>query len=211
MYTRPLIGVALLASAIISQSVSAAPEPQLSGIITSIFGADFPSAVTSDQPFFKDIIFDGPAFAPAVTTMAEINEQFGGTIVAPDSTQSWLCYDAGNTRTWFYSADVDPAGKPVVNMIVTELATTPAAAAGCATVTAAITPIDPNLPGLGATLADLKIRFGDAKPDANGHLNYGFVASGDGGFIQNIFYTLKDGVVTAVSFGQWNVQEGDTL
>ena len=212
MYTRPLIAVALVASAIISQSVSAAPEPKLSGILTDIFAADFPSAVLSEKPLFTDITFDGPAFTPAVTTMAEINDEFGGTIVAPDATQSWLCFDAGTTRTWFYSGATDAAGKPVANVIVTELATTPAAAAGCATITVALTPIDANLPGLGATLADLAKRFGTAEPDDHGQLNFTFMTTtGDTRQVQNIFYTVKDRVVTAVAFAQWNVAEGDTV
>lgn len=211
MRTLFLTGVALAA---LSQAAVAATNQN--GILTFVLSGDFPAAVVLVADPFKTIAFDGPEFDLGAITLAAVAEQFGGTVQASTadngSPQSWLCYDAGGLRTWFYSGLTDAAGKPVVNLVVEEQATTPAAEAGCAEVTVELTPQN-DLPGVGATLAELEKRFGaeQVKPDQNGHLNFTYLGPDAANSVKNLFYIVKDGVVTSVAFSEFHLADGDTV
>ena len=211
MRTLLLTGVALAA---LSQSALASTGPN--GILTFVLSGDFPEATVLDAEPFETIVFDGPEFSLGTVTLAEINDQFGGAIQTSTadngSPQSWLCYDAGGLRTWFYSGLVDKSGKPLVNLIVEEQATTPSADGGCAELTVALTPQN-DLPGVGATLADLEKRFGaeHVKPDQNGHLNFTYQGEDRPDVVQNLFYIVRNGVVTSIAFSEFHLSDADTL
>src|SRR3569623_2025966 len=211
MRTLFLTGVALAA---LSQSAVASPNPN--GILNFVLSGGFPEAVVLSADPFKTVVFDGPEFDLGHVSLGDIIDEFGGDILTSTadngSPQSWLCFDAGGLRTWFYSGLTDDVGRPLVNLIVEEQATTPAKAAGCSTVTVALTPQN-ELPGVGAKLADLQKRFGDAqvKPDQNGHLNFTFQSDDDPNTVKNVFYIVKVGVVTSIAFSEFNQADGDTV
>lgn len=211
MRTLFLTGVALAA---LSQSAIASPNPN--SILIFILTGGFPEAVALDVDPFKTVMVDGSEFSLGTVTLAAINDQFGGKIQTSTadngSPQSWLCYDAGGLRTWFYSGLTDTSGKPLVNLIVAERSTTPAADGGCTDITVALTP-ENDLPGVGATLADLQKRFGaeHVKPDQNGHLNFTYRDQESTDVVQNVFYIVKSGVVTSIAFSEFHLSEGDTV
>ena len=211
MRTLFLTGVALAA---LSQAALASSNPN--GILAFILTGGFPEAVVLDADPFKTVMFDGAEFNLGTVTLAEINDQFGGNFQSSTADngapQTWLCYDAGGLRTWFYSGLTDNSGKPLVNLIVEEQATTPAADGRCTVVTAALTPQN-DLPGVGATLADLETRFGaeHVKPDQNGHLNFTYQGEEKPDVVQNVFYILKNGVVTSIAFSEFHLSDGDTV
>ena len=70
-----------------------------------------------------------------------------------------------------------------------------------------------ELPGVGATLADLQKRFGaDAvKPDQNGHLNFTYQGEENPDAVKNVFYIIKNGVVSSVAFSEFHLSDGDTV
>lgn len=208
MRTLFLTGVALAA---LSQSAFAATNPN--GILTFILSGDFPEAVVLSVDPFTTVAFDGPEFDLGRTTLGDITDAFGGKIETSTadngSPQSWMCFDAGGLRTWFYSGMTDDVDRPVVNLIVEEQATTPAAAAGCTDLTVALTP-ENDLPGVGATLADLQTRFGAAQPDQNGHLNFTYQSEAEPDAVKNVFYIVTNGVVTSVAYSEFHLSDGDT-
>ena len=197
-----LAGVALAA---LAQPVLAAAAPQLSGLLGDIFASnDMPNSGTA-KTLYGPLTFGDKTFTLEEATFADVTAAYGGKFVAlpddPDPHHGWMCFDNDGIRTWFFSAEVNKSGAPVINMVVTETIPAKAKNSGCSTGTG-VALTDAGVPGLGATLADLKARFGAAEPDATGHLSY--VLDGDDPKVSNLFYIVKDGKVTAIGFSQWS-------
>jgi len=196
--------LAAAALAALSQSALAA-TPQLSGLLADIFASDDMPDSTAAKSLYNALTFGDKVFTLEQSKLADVTAAYGGTFVAlpddPNPQHGWMCFDGAGTRTWFFSAEVEKTGAPVVNLVVTETLPAKPLDSGC-TSGIAIGLTDAGVPGLGATLADLEARFGTAKPDATGHLSY-FLDGGDPA-VQNLFYLVNDGHVTAVAFSQWS-------
>lgn len=206
-----LTGVAL---ATLSQSAFASPNPN--GILNFILSGSFPEAVVLSADPFKTVVFDGPEFDLGRVSLGDIADEFGGKIQTSSadngSPQSWLCFDADGLRTWFYSGLTDDVGRPLVNLIVEEQATTRANEGGCAEIAVALTPQN-ELPGVGATLADLQQRFGaDAvKLDQNGYLNFTYQGEENPDAVKNVFYIIRNGVVSSIAFSEFHLSDGNAI
>jgi hypothetical protein len=208
-HTLKLAAVALLAATALTQTALASTAPVPSGLLADIFAADFPASTQVEDQLFSFVGLDTLPVTLEATRLSEVSATFGGTFVhLPDApaTSGWLCYDTATTRTTFFTSGADAGGDPLVNLIVVENIAAPAIDSGCTSTDNAglQDPLTDNgVPGIGATLDDLASHFGDAKPDATGHIAY--VAEAQPGVgAQNIFYLVENGVVTAMAFSQFN-------
>lgn len=195
----------------------AASGPHLTGLAAVYEGGKLGDAVDVTTPLLEQVVVGDRTIPISFTTMAVVHKLFGGKLnkMTADTgmPESWACYDAEGIRTTFFSdtSDHGKVPKPSVSLVVEELADTPAAAAGCTTVSAALVPIANSLPGLGATAADLVAAFGDnAVPDDKGLVNISYqMATRDHIESESVFYQLTNGTVIAVGFGRWQLYEGD--
>ncbi len=200
-----LAGFALAA---LSQSALAAPK--LSGIADRILSADWTNSMSIDDDLFKAISFkaaEGEAFTLEQSELNDVAAVFGGKVEstkAYGAPVSWLCYDAGDKRTWFVAAELSQDKAPLLTLIAEEAIGKSTPDGGCGKVSDALSPVPGDkLPGLGASLADLDKRFGGADPDSKGRVS--FMASapvGNSDVVQakNVYYLLDKKIVTAVAY-----------
>ena len=203
--------LAATAVAVLAQPALAAS--QISGIVADIFAGNWPQSTAVDDKLFNPINIDTATYGIGEARLDSVAEAFGGKIqhafADNGAPLSWLCYDHGGMRTWFVSTGkIDQGGGILIGLVAEEPLVSTAPAAGCLASNDTLVPLPGNdIPGVGAGLADLVKRFGQAAPDANGKLSYfSQVVDADGRpAVRNIYYTLQGGLVVAVAFTEVNV------
>ncbi len=194
----------------------AAEEPRLAGMAEAVLASEWADPVTIEDHLFEPISFDDPrvetGFLLDASPLATVQSAFGGVPASQEIFEgtpvSWLCYDTGSARTTFAALRLAGEGNetiepgPVLGVIIEEAN---APAAGCTANASAAAPRPGNdIPGLGATLADLVARFGSAPLDAGGHLAYVSHATlGDEeSWIEDkiVYYRLEGGIVTGIAY-----------
>lgn len=203
--------LAAAATAVLSPpALAASPGP--AGMIGDLLSGNWPVSTERKGDYLFNPLDTGTfSVALVLVPLARVHDELGGNLQQAradnGATLQWLCYEGGNIRTSFLSwGDVSPEDDtPAVSLVAMERINAPDAS--CATLDKAVVP-DPgnDLPGIGATLADLEARFGSAKPDADGKVSYFSEATlGDEEswtVTKNVYYVVKDGVVVSVAFTQ---------
>ena len=202
-------------------AVSAAPVvtgPRLSNLADLVFdgvvgenapevSADFtPGAMLGTTP----LLFEK-------TTLDQLQENFGGLIHLQGdagSTVSWLCYTRHAqtksdvpTTAWFTSTGEMTGSGNTLSMVVVQQVDA-AKVSGCATAPASFPFPVFGIPALGATLADLKTKFGALKRDRQHNAYYDSTRPVGDGTGASVYQTLgyvvgrKTGVVSGIAVSQ---------
>jgi len=202
--------LAVVATAALSHSALAAP-PGPGGLVGELLSGNWPASTELKGDYlFNPIGIDTATYGLGEARLDNTREAFGGTIqhaVADNGAPlDWLCYQHGTIRTSFLSwGEFDQGGGVLTSLIAEETIAADAPDAGCKIVDDVFMPLPGNdIPGVGATLADLKTRFGVAGPDKDGRLSYFSVATlGDDEswtVTKNVYYVVRDGLVVSVAF-----------
>jgi hypothetical protein len=143
------------------------------------------------------------------TRLSEIQHAFGGTIYEQGSGMGaahWLCYEAPQSTTWFMS-NLE-GGNEFVMMVATSAG---GAEGSCDRAPAGFTPPEMGIPGLGASLADLKAHFGSATLGSHSDVSYRVDRPARDGLgtaydAQYVGYIVRGGRVVAVGAGETTAQ-----
>ena len=143
------------------------------------------------------------------TRLADVQRVYGGTIFEAGGGMGaarWLCYEAPQATTWFMSNSL--GGGEFIMMVAVE--------AGPAAGTCDVAPHNfevPNMgiPGLGASTAQLKQRFGSAIIGSHSDVSYRSDRPAKDGLgtamdAQYIGYMVRGGQVVGVGVGETTVQ-----
>lgn len=139
------------------------------------------------------------------TRLSEVQHAFGGTIYDEGSGMGaahWLCYEGPQATTWFMS-NIE-GGDEFVMMVATSAG---GAEGNCDRAPAGFTPPEMGIPGLGASLADLKAHFGSATVGSHGDVSYRVDRPARDGLgtaddAQYVGYILRGDTVAAVGAGE---------
>lgn len=187
----------------------------LSGIGKAIFGSTFTfnKANIPTVPV-EAINVGGLKVVLQNTRLSEVKKAFGGTPMQSgdgSGRADWLCYTTDGSKgpqanVWFISNAL--GGHDFVMMVAVELANK--ATPGCEPAPAKLTlPVLP-IPGLGASTADLKAKFGSAT-SKGGAISYradepGRDALGTSINVQYIGYLVSGGKVAGFGVGEGSAQ-----
>jgi hypothetical protein len=207
---KSLLLAAIAAAAALSQTALAAPLAP-SGIVADLLSGNWPASTELEDTLFEPIGIDTATYPLDEARLDSVREAFGGTtqhaVADNGAPLDWLCYQHNDIRTWFLSwGDFDKGGGVLTSLIAEETIAADAPEAGCRTVDDVFVPVAGNgIPGVGATLADLKSRFGIAEPDKDGKVSYFNQATvaEDGNswtMTKNVYYLIKNGIVVSVAF-----------
>lgn len=205
---KPLLLAALAATLLSPSALAASPGP--GGLVGDLLSGNWPVSTELKDYLFNPIGIDTATFALDESRLDSVRDTFGGaiqhTVADNGAPLDWLCFQHGTIRTWFLSwGDVDQGGGLLTSLIAEETIAADAPDAGCKVVDDAFVPLPGNdIPGVGATLADLKARFGVATPDKDGKVSYFSQATlGDEEswtVTKNVYYVVRDAVVVSVAF-----------
>jgi hypothetical protein len=192
-----LATLALIAAIITATPASAAG---LSGMGANIFGNyfNFTKANLADHPVTK-ITVGNVVVDLQRTRLKDLQKAFGGTI-QQTADATWLCYHAADTNSWFISNAL--GGQEFVMMVAMEASSK--SPGDCEPAAGKFKPPVFNVPGLGATSADLKAHFGVA----GGGSKVSYRADKPGGYSDNaqyLGYVLRSGTVVGVGVGETSI------
>lgn len=204
---RTRIAVAALALLLAAAPATAA---SLGGMGAAIHGSafDFKKANLEAVPV-KAIEAGGVRVELQRTKLKDIQKVLGGTVqTAGDGAgrADWLCYTGDKATTWFISNAL--GGFEFVMMAATEATGKPIKT--CDAAPEALGIPDYGVPGVGASTAELKAKFGGAAVRGN-KLSYradepGADALGTANNAQYLGYLLKGGKVVGLGVGETSVQ-----
>ncbi len=184
---------------------------RLSGLGANLFGNSF---FHFGQPNLKSFPVSGVRAGRVRidlqhTRLADVQRAFGGTIYQEGSGMGiarWLCYQSPQASTWFMSNAL--GGGDFIMMVAAQSG---AAGGSCDTAPAGFTAPDFGIPGIGASLGDLKTHFGSAQTGSHGEVSYrvdrpardGLVTANDA---QYVGYVVRGGTVVGVGVGETTTQ-----
>lgn len=139
------------------------------------------------------------------TRLADVQRAYGGTIF--EETEGvgiarWLCYQGRQATTWFMSNTL--GGGDFIMMVAVQAG---AATGSCNAAPAGFAPPEMGIPGLGASLAQLRSTFGSANVGSHSDVSYradrpardGLGTANDA---QYIGYVVRGGTVVGVGVGE---------
>jgi len=143
------------------------------------------------------------------TRLSEVQHAFGGTIYEQGSgmrAAHWLCYEGPQATTWFMS-NVE-GGDEFVMMVATEAGR---ADGSCDRAPADLGILDYGIPGLGASLDQLKAHFGSAIVGSRSAISYRVDRPARDGLgtaydAEYLGYIMRGGKVVAVGVGETTAQ-----
>jgi hypothetical protein len=195
MRNKTLVVVAFVLLA----SVAGAHGAGLTGMGANIFGSYFNFARANlPQPPVSTITAGNVKIKLQSTRLAEIRKRFGGTIRS-DGDATWLCYHTGSANTWFLSNAL--GGQEFVMMVAVEASGK--MPADCEPASQGFAVPDFGIPGIGASTAELKARFGAASGNKIAYRN-----DRPGGYAdiaQYIGYVMKSGKVAGIGVGETSI------
>jgi hypothetical protein len=190
-----------LAVLCLALAVSPAAAAPLGGMGAAIYGNSFNfSKANLDQPAVRQITVGKLGVTLQRTRLKDVQKAFGGTLQTSGegaSRADWLCYSGDGANVWFISNAL--GGYEFVMMVAAE---TGAPARGCDAAAGFPVP-DFGIPGLGASAAELKARFGAASGNKLAYRN-----DRPGGYTniaQYLGYVLKGGKVAGIGVGETSV------
>ena len=171
MMRRSAVLIAMLASAFVTGAAYADPG-HLGGLGADLFGDSFFHFTAQNLKSFpiSSIRAGRVRINLQHTRLTELQHVYGGTIYEQGEGMGaahWLCYAAPGSTTWFMS-NLE-GGNEFVMMVAT-------AAGGpdgsCDVAPAGFTPPELGIPGLGASLDDLRAHFGSATVGSHSDVSY---------------------------------------
>ncbi|MEP7240669.1 MAG: hypothetical protein ABI697_07270 [Devosia sp.] len=202
--------VSLLATVAFAGAASAA---SLSGMGANLYGNYFHFGKPNlSKPMVRSMTVGSVRIDLQHTKLSQIKAAFGGTIMSQGSEESlarWLCYHdegkAGATDTWFITNTL--GGGEFVMIVAVQASTAGRVPADCGAAPAKFSPPNMGIPGVGASLADLKGAFGAASGST---ITYradepGADALGTANNAQYIAYMLSGGRVVGYGAGETSV------
>jgi hypothetical protein len=184
-------------------AATAANGAKLSGMGANIFGNyfNFAKANLPKAPV-STISVGGFNVKLQGTKLVELQKRFGGTIMTSgegSGAASWLCYHTENANTWFVSNAL--GGQEFVMMVAIEASSK--MPGDCVEASGKFAVPDLGIPGLGASTADLKAKFGAASGS-----KIAYRSDRPGGYAdiaQYIGYVIKGGKVAGIGVGETSV------
>lgn len=178
-----------------------AAAASLSGMGANLYGNyfNFPKPNLEKHPVDK-ITAGKLAVTLQRTRLKDVQKVFGGTI-QQDGGATWLCYHTADANSWFISNAL--GGEEFVMIVAVEAATSKVPGDCEAASEAFVTPVF-DVPGLGATTAELKAHFGKI----SGGSKVSFRADQPGGYsdvAQYLGYVLRSGKVVGMGVGETSV------
>ncbi|MCX5493137.1 hypothetical protein OSH11_00305 [Kaistia dalseonensis] len=188
-----------------------ADGPRLTGLPAKLLSGDAAQLTTHEVPTPPvSSIKAGPlAVELEVTTLADVQKQFGGTISnATDGGVSvdWVCYviqrTSGAGHIWFLSDGRIGGPDHVVTMVASDFDLSEHS--GCTDAPASLTAIDYSVPGLLTSESDVVARFGptDALDNVVSYSNQTTSTTTPLTTLQVLSYHFKDGKVDAIAVNQ---------
>jgi len=189
----------------------------LSGMGANLFGNYFKFG---NKPNINKAMVHGITVGPMHMTLqhtrlADIRKVFGGTIQTQGSDRSlanWLCYQTAGgknspaTDTWFISNTL--GGGEFVMIVAVQVAPASGMPADCEAAPAKFSPPNMGIPGIGASLDQLKSAFGGSAGGTNITFRAdepGADALGTAYNAQYIAYVMSGGKVAAYGAGETSV------
>ena len=173
----------------------------------------FPNKPNLSKPVVRKISAGGMSMELQHTKLADLKKRFGGTIRTQGENKTlvtWLCYQtdgskAPATDTWFIANIL--GGGEFVMIVAVQAATPGKMPADCDAASPKFTAPDLGIPGIGASLADLKAAFGAASGSKIAYRadEPGADALGTALNAQYIGYILSGGKVTGYGVGETSV------
>lgn len=192
-----------IATALSLLTATTAGAQQLSGMGANLFGNyfDFRQANLGERQI-SEIAVGGMTVKLQGTRLDEIRKRLGGTIMSTGDA-TWICYHLDGTNTWFMSNAL--GGQEFLMMLAVE--TSARMPDGCEAAGPGFSLPDMGVPGLGATTADLKERFGAAAGSKIGYRHDR--PGGYSNIAQYIGYMMKSGKVVGYGAGEASVPATD--
>jgi hypothetical protein len=139
------------------------------------------------------------------TRLADVQRAFGGTIYEEKGAH-WLCYATPQAATWFMSNSL--GGGEFIMMVAAQAGP---AAGSCDPAPAGFAIPDFGVPGLGASAAELKTRFGAAPLGSHSDVSYRVDRPSKDGLgtandAQYLGYVVKGGRVVGLGVGETTTQ-----
>jgi hypothetical protein len=188
---------------LILASTATANAQKLSGMGANLFGNYFNfNKANLEKAAVSSIKVGGLEVKLQSTKLADIAKRFGGAIMTSgegSGAASWICYHSGDTNTWFMSNAL--GGQEFVMMVAVEASSR--MPGDCQAASDKFAVPDFGIPGLGASSADLKAKFGAASGS-----KIAYRADRPGGYAdiaQYIGYMMKGGKVAGVGVGETSV------
>ena len=175
---------------------------KLSGMGANIFGSYFNFAKANLAEAAVTTIKAGPLSVKLQTTkLADVEKRFGGTINRAGGNEgaSWICYHTGEATAWFISNAL--GGQEFVMMVAVEASSRKPA--DCADAPENFALPELGIPGIGATTAELKAKFGAASGSKIAYRHDRPTGYTD--IAQYIGYMMKSGMVAGVGVGEGSV------
>lgn len=172
----------------------------LSGMGANIHGNffSFPKANLEAKPV-TEITVGSVKVDLQRTRLATLKQQFGGNIQS-DGDAAWVCYFVDDTATWFISNAL--GGLEFVMMVAVQA--TSSMPSDCEEPNAKFKVPVMNVPGLGATTAELKEAFGFAGSGAK----VAYRHDRPGGYsdvAQYLGYSMRSGKVVGLGVGETSI------
>ncbi|MDO8359726.1 MAG: hypothetical protein Q7T08_06765 [Devosia sp.] len=203
--------LALVAALGVAAPVQAAG---LSGMGAALFGNTFNFGKPNlSKPMVKTITVGSMKMELQHTKLTDIRKAFGGTIQTQGENKtlvSWLCYQTDGskdpaTATWFISNIL--GGGEFVMIVAVQAANLAKMPGDCEAASPKFAAPNLGIPGVGATLAELKAAFGAARGNKIAYRadEPGADALGTAMNAQYIGYMLSGGKVTGYGAGETSV------
>ena len=172
----------------------------LSGMGANIHGNffSFPKANLESKPVTK-ITAGSVKIDLQHTRLAALKQQFGGTLQS-DGDATWVCYFTDDTATWFISNAL--GGQEFVMMVAIQA--TSSMPSDCEEPSAKFKVPVMDAPGLGATTAELKEKFGFA----SGGSKVTYRNDRPGGYsdvARYLGYSMRGGKVVGLGVGETSI------
>jgi hypothetical protein len=201
-------------AALLALAVPAYAAGALSGMGADLFGNYFHFGQPNlSKPMVKTITVGPMRMTLQHTKLSDVRRTFGGTISTQGDNKTlvnWLCYQTDGkkgpaTDTWFISKIL--GGGEFVMIVAVEAAPSSGMPADCEAAPAKFTAPDMGIPGIGASLSDLKAAFGAA---SGSNITYradepGADALGTAFNAQYIAYSMSGGRVSGYGAGETSV------
>lgn len=212
-----IVAALALAGACLAANPAAAADPRLTGFADTVFsGTTGESAPLVTADFAAGLTLGANPLVFEKTRLDDLQAAWGGTLHAQGdggSGVAWLCYTqharhkTDTPRTvWFTSTNATPGAGHALGMVVIE--NDDAAKAGdCATAPKAFAFPTVGVPGVGASLGDIKARFPTLHRDKQGNVYFDSARPLNDGSGASIYQTLgyrlnRKGQVIAVAITQ---------
>lgn len=199
---RSIVLGSFLAATLLS-SAALADGARLTGLPSVLLGGAAAEGTQHvlPKPPVTSISAGGASVVLGQTPLQDVASALGGTISgASDGSEqaAWLCYTAtigGQASYVWFVANGTTAADGEVNLVGANFASAGKGEQPCTAPQSSLDAIDFSVPGLGASEADIKSRFG-AVSALDGFVAY---QNQEGSSLDSLNYLIKDGAVVGIA------------